>query len=220
VEKTCFAPGPAIVNFTDPTSGLTRYHLTVSEPARHNALAAFRWALALIRSPAVNVRGVIHGLKVFVPRMIRNGSGGHVINTASVGGLQINPLIRNSSYSAGKYSVIGLSEALAAELEEVGIGISVLCPGFVDTTINRSFTRRRQRLRGQAADPATVLPENRKAPGLSPEWVGERALDAVAAKEFFIFTDEEARSRIVDRHHRIMSGFDSIRRYNKPRPDD
>ena len=76
----------------------------------------------------VNVQGVINGIRTLVPRMRKHGEAGHVVNTASIGGLQVNPKLRNGSYAMTKYAIVALSEALALDLEGGAIGASVLCP--------------------------------------------------------------------------------------------
>ncbi len=83
----------------------------------------------------VNLWGVIHGIQAFVPPMIRRRQG-HVINTASLAGLIPFPMV--VPYCATKYAVVGLSEALAAELAPLGIGVTVECPGMVSTELFRS----------------------------------------------------------------------------------
>ncbi len=97
-------------------------------------IAANDWDWAI----GVNVYGVIHGIQTFVPRMRAHGEGGHVVNTASIGGLQVNPSFLTSAYSMTKYAVVALSEALEQELEGSGIGVSVLCPAAVATSIHLS----------------------------------------------------------------------------------
>jgi len=162
----------------------------------------------------VNVQGVINGIRTLVPRMRKHGETGHVINTASIGGLQVNPKLRNGSYAMTKYAIVALSEALALDLEGSAIGASVLCPALVATTLHASSRRRPARLGGpyerQGADAAQAW----QSAGMSPDDVGMRVLDAVARSEFFIFTHEEPRTWIEQRHARILAGFDSIARYN------
>lgn len=93
----------------------------------------------------VNLWGVIHGLHFFVPRMVERGKGGHVVNVSSVAGfLAARTLI---AYSATKFGVFAISEALRPELAPHGIGVSVICPGFIDTPISE-----RARFRGVASD--------------------------------------------------------------------
>ena len=81
----------------------------------------------------INVMGVVHGCRAFVPKMIERGQGGHVVNMASVAG--IVGAYGMSTYCASKFAVVGLSESLRAELRRHGIGVSAVCPGYVDTPI-------------------------------------------------------------------------------------
>jgi NAD(P)-dependent dehydrogenase (short-subunit alcohol dehydrogenase family) len=162
----------------------------------------------------VNVQGVINGISTLVPRMRKHGETGHVINTASIGGLQVNPNLRNGSYAMTKYAIVALSEALALDLEGSAIGASVLCPALVATTLHASSRRRPARLGGPYERQGADAAEAWQSAGLSPDDVGMRVLDAVARSEFFIFTHEEPRAWIEQRHARILAGFDSIARYN------
>src|SRR3984957_14821025 len=162
----------------------------------------------------VNVQGVINGIRILVPRLRRHGEAGHVVNTASIGGLQVNPKLRNGSYVMTKYAIVALSEALALDLEGSAIGASVLCPALVNTTLHASSQRRPARLGGPYERPAAAEAKVRHSAGLAPDDVGRRVLDAVAHSEFFIFTHEEPRKWIEERHARLLAGFDSIARYN------
>jgi NAD(P)-dependent dehydrogenase (short-subunit alcohol dehydrogenase family) len=162
----------------------------------------------------VNVQGVINGIRIMVPRLRRHGEAGHVVNTASIGGLQVNPKLRNGSYVMTKYAIVALSEALALDLEGSAIGASVLCPALVNTTLHASSQRRPARLGGPYERPEAELAKVRHSAGLAPDDVGRRVLDAVANSEFFIFTHEEPREWIEERHARLLAGFDSIARYN------
>jgi NAD(P)-dependent dehydrogenase (short-subunit alcohol dehydrogenase family) len=162
----------------------------------------------------VNIFGVVNGIRALLPRMIAHGEAGHVVNTASIGGLQVNPKLRNGSYAMTKYAVVAASEALALDLEGSNLGVSVLCPALVATTLHASAARRPERLGGPFERPGADAAKAWQSAGLAPDEVGKRVLDAVAAREFFIFTHEEPREWIEARHQRLMSGFDSIERYN------
>ena len=96
-------------------------------PAWELSLEEWDWLFA------VNVRGVVNGIKAFVPAMIASGEPGHVVNTASIGGLL--PYAGIAGYTASKYAVVGLSESLRLDLRAAGapIGVSVLCPGPTET---------------------------------------------------------------------------------------
>jgi NAD(P)-dependent dehydrogenase (short-subunit alcohol dehydrogenase family) len=95
---------------------------------------------------SINVMGVVHGCHFFVPKMVERGTGGHVVNVSSMAGFfATSPL---SAYTATKFAVLGLSEALRAELHPHSIGVTAICPGVINTPITRSA-----RARGSAADP-------------------------------------------------------------------
>ena len=94
----------------------------------------------------VNIHGVINGIRTWVPRMQRHGEAGHIVNTASIGGLQVNSKLRNGSYAMTKYAIVAASEALALDLEGSLLGVSVLCPALVATTLYSSSQRRPARL--------------------------------------------------------------------------
>jgi len=162
----------------------------------------------------VNVFGVINGIRTLVPRMKKHGEAGHIVNTASIGGLQVNPKLRNGSYAMTKYAIVAASEALALDLDESSLGVSVLCPALVATTLHASSQRRPARLGGPYRQPGIDAAKAWQSAGLPPDDVGRRVLDAIARKEFFIFTHEEPRAWIEARHARLLAGFDSIERYN------
>ena len=84
----------------------------------------------------INLKGVVHGCYCFVPRMIAAGHAAHIVNIASMAGYVAGPGM--TAYSATKYGVIGLSEALAGELAEHRIGVTVICPGVINTNITRA----------------------------------------------------------------------------------
>jgi NAD(P)-dependent dehydrogenase (short-subunit alcohol dehydrogenase family) len=81
----------------------------------------------------VNIWGIIHGIRHFVPAIIRHGEEGHVVNTASVAGFQNRRGTNQGPYSMSKYAALSLSEALEQELEGTNVGVSVLCPGPIDS---------------------------------------------------------------------------------------
>jgi len=144
---------------------------------------------------AVNTFGVIHGIRHFVPLIRRHGEGGHVVNTASIGGLQVNREFRLGPYAATKYAVVALSEALEQDLEGSGIGVSVLCPGSVATRIAESSRRPNAALRAAVAT------------GQTPDAVAERVLRAIRDREFYIFTHPELKPKLEVRFRRILQSF-------------
>jgi NAD(P)-dependent dehydrogenase (short-subunit alcohol dehydrogenase family) len=81
----------------------------------------------------VNVMGVVHGIHMFLPRMLEQKTPGHIVNTASGAGLFANPGM--GPYCMSKHAIVGLSQVLAAELYGTPIGVTILCPGIVNTSI-------------------------------------------------------------------------------------
>src|SRR5207248_1074666 len=77
----------------------------------------------------VNIWGIIHGIRHFVPAILKHGEEGHIVNTASVAGFQNRRGTNQGPYSMSKYAALSLSEALAYELDGTNIGVTVLCPG-------------------------------------------------------------------------------------------
>ena len=151
---------------------------------------------------AINLTGVYNGVHSFLHGM-RDAGGGHIVNTASAAGLVGLPTL--APYAASKFGVVGLSEALRAELTDSGIGVSVLCPASVRTRI-------RQTSRVVGGLPDTERSQDIGAfsatAGMEPYEVGRRVLDAVAANELYIITHPEQRGLVIDRHERLLHGFD------------
>ncbi|MGH6924982.1 MAG: SDR family NAD(P)-dependent oxidoreductase [Propylenella sp.] len=156
----------------------------------------------------VNIYGVIHGIQTFVQRIRAHGEGGHIVNTASIGGLQVNPNFHTSAYSMTKYAVVALSEALEQELEGSSIGVSVLCPAAVNTSIHLSGRSRPERLGGPTLRPENHFMGDIIKDGWAPDEVGVRVVEAILENEFFVFAQTEPREWIEKRHRRILAAFD------------
>lgn len=153
----------------------------------------------------VNLWGVVYGLQAFVPLIQSHGEGGHVVNTASMAGM-VN--FRGSGpYNATKFAVVSLSETLMEEHKKDNLGVSVLCPGAVDTKIAESGRNRQGRYGGidssVNAPMAALLPD-----ALDPNIVGRQVLEAIRDDQPYIFTDPTLRRHIAERFRRLNAGFD------------
>jgi NAD(P)-dependent dehydrogenase (short-subunit alcohol dehydrogenase family) len=159
----------------------------------------------------VNVWGVIHGIRHFVPAIRKHGEEGHIVNTASVAGVQNRRGTNQGPYSMSKYAVLSLSEALEHELEGSNVSVSVLCPGPINTNIARGARNRPAHLGGpqiRATDEA-VLAERLATTGLDPKIVGERVVDAIRTKTFYAFVSAVPADVIRARHRRIEEALSS-----------
>lgn len=157
----------------------------------------------------VNIRSIAYSIHHLLPRMLRHGQPGYFINTASIGGLQVNPAWRTGAYSMTKYAVVAMSEGLAQENRDSAIRVLVLCPSAVATGLGDS-TSRPARLGGATQRPEQAfLAETIQQHGASPDLVARRILSAMEnPEEFFIFTDSSARPVIEARHQRIQQAFE------------
>jgi len=143
----------------------------------------------------VNLWGVIHGIRTFLPIMLEHGEDGHIVNTASVAGLISGPF--QIPYNVSKYGVVGLSEGLHRELALIGarIRVSVLCPGFVATRIMESERNRPAELPvpplGEAEIGYVEMMRRRIGDGLAPAEVARRVFEAISDERFYIITDPD-----------------------------
>ena len=165
----------------------------------------WRWVLD------VNLMGVLHGVRTFLPHIRAHGEGGHIVNTASMAGL--NSGLGFSPYSASKFAVVNMSEGLAVELAPTDIGVTVLCPGFVRTRISESSRNRQERYGptpvpapgSHAARLAATLAELSKT-GLTPFAVARRVVTAIRQNELYVFTHagSQWRSELAQRFNKIL----------------
>ena len=157
----------------------------------------------------VNVKGVINGIRTFVPMIRSHGLGGHVVNTGSVSSLFVREGRNQGAYAMTKYAVLALSEALEQELKGSGIGVSILCPGGVNTSIFDSAATRPDRFGGSYRRPQQeALKSAFAAEMLAPEVVGRRVLQAIQDNEFYILTHTGERDIITARLDRMKAAFD------------
>jgi len=163
----------------------------------------------------VNLWGVVHTVRSFVPRMLEQGIDGHVVVTSSMAGLLCSPF--SGPYQTSKFAAFGLAESLAHDLAATGapIGVSVLCPGAVRTQIGTSDRNRPDELgHPQAEDTAFVDDALREitATGLEPPEVADKVLAAVQADEFLVLTH--------DIGHRVTRHTDDLLTGSLPRMAD
>ena len=171
--------------------------------------ASWDWTLG------VNLMSVVWGFEIFGPLIERHGEGGQIVSTASIAGLSaaVNP-----SYNVTKYGVVALSEGLRATLALRGIGVSVLCPGFIRTQIMDSQRNLPSRFgtievmnEGETAAHFVQVAREAIANGIDPRYVGELVREGIEGDWPYIFTDTAFEPVIAERFAAITAGFDRIR---------
>lgn len=169
-----------------------------------NSLKDWRWIVD------INLMGVVYGCEIFTPLLKAHGEGGHIINTASVAGHVAMPGM--GPYHATKFAVVGYSESIRQDLEGSKIGVSVLCPGWVQTEIHLSGKNSPSNAgadvdldKNDRFGEIAELIEN----GLEPEKVGEWVCDSIAANRQYIFTHPDMRPVFEMRYQAIQADYDA-----------
>ena len=177
-----------------------------SRPIWEHTLADWEWVLG------VNLWGVIHGIRAFVPRMLAQGDECHIVNTASILGLVGGR--GEGIYKVSKHGVVVLSETLADELaqKKANIQVHVLCPGWVRTGILDSGRNRPDALQNSAEktrphEPLIGGSRNARAEiesGMSPTEVADHVYNAIQSGTFYIHTHPEHKTSVRSRMERIL----------------
>ncbi|GAA5265427.1 hypothetical protein ACOSOMT5_P1852 [Acidiphilium sp. MT5] len=171
-----------------------------------NTVADWEWVLG------VNLWGVIHGVRCFVPRMIASGDEGHIVNTASVAGLLSAQTM--GVYNVSKHGVVTLSETLFQDLRIAGskLGVTVLCPAFVDTGIKDAGRNRPEALRNTAPPTASQIAaeaQSRKAVTsgrITAAEVAAKTFAAIEANQFYCLTHQRIMGAVQQRLEDIVQG--------------
>ena len=165
-------------------------------------LEDWRWVLG------VNLWGVVHGIRSFVPRMIASGEPGHVVSTASGAGLV--SLSGTACYNVSKHAVVTLSETMAQELAARGaaIRVSVLCPGPINTGITRSDRNRPSELGTSRETRTDEKLREMLEHGMDPDQVGRIVVEGIRCDRFYILTHEDLRTGVERRMRVILDDGD------------
>lgn len=158
----------------------------------------------------INLYGVIHGIRAFLPIMQEQGEG-HIVNTASMAGLVAMP--GAAPYNVTKHGVVALSEGLFIELKSTAspVGVSVLCPGFVRTELmdKMSWADRLGAQPAASSNPVSQFMDQMLRDGvengISPADVARRVVDAIRAEQFWILTHDDFADAPVERMRRAVT---------------
>ena len=156
----------------------------------------FKWVMD------VNVGGVWNGCHVFGKRFIEQGSPAHIINTGSENSIGIpNPNI--APYTASKHAILAISDVLREELPDF-IGVSILCPGVINTSLGTAVNHRPTEYGGVSE----IYEGGDLSSGMNPNDIAEHTLDAILRSDFYIFTHPHVREFADIRHKEISKTFD------------
>ena len=177
--------------------------IVVAGPLAQMTHEDWRWTID------IDLWGSIHAVEAFLPRLLEQGTGGHIAFTASFAGLVPNAGL--GTYCVAKYGVVGLAETLAREVKDNGIGVSVLCPMVVETKLISNSERIRGADYGLAATPdvtGSLGPLPAQDDSLGVEDVARLTADAILANRLYILPHEAARASVKRRFERIDRTFD------------
>ncbi len=175
--------------------------IVVAGPIASMTHEDWRWVID------IDLWGSIHAVEAFLPRLLEQGTGGHIAFTASFAGLVPNAGL--ATYGVAKYGVVGLAEALAREVKANGIGVSVLCPMVVETKLVSNSERIRGADYGLTSSPEEAigsLPTQDE--GVTVDDVARLTADAIVANRLYVLPHEAARASIRRRFERIDRTFD------------
>jgi NAD(P)-dependent dehydrogenase (short-subunit alcohol dehydrogenase family) len=180
--------------------------VNIIRPIHEATFEDFDWLIS------VNLGGTVNGVLTFLPCIKAHGEGGHIINTSSVAGIITGP--GTAIYSATKFAIRGMSEALRYDLAPHGIGVSVICPGTVSTRLYESEDNRQERFMGEVNDAVEasragtgelfrrVLPL-----GKDPMEVAERTLKGVRENSLYIMTHVEVEIDIREAYEEMLDAL-------------
>ena len=152
----------------------------------------------------VNVGGVINGLVTVLPRILKHGEGGHIVSTSSTNGIAATGV--SITYCTSKFAVAGMMEALATELQNTNVGVSVLVPGPTMTDLGKSSSENRPAHLRNESQPPPPGPQRPRDPvvWMDPTETGERVVRGIKNNDLFIMTHPEFKAGYSARHQAIM----------------
>ncbi len=158
------------------------------------------WALSVM------IGGVVNGIQIFLPRILKHGEGGHIVTTSSMSG--VLPPRQSAIYATAKAGVVAMCEAMRGELAEDNIGVSAFCPGPVATNISEVGRMRPRNYDTGYAEKERELAARPNSPNwMSSEECGERVLRGIRRNDLYIFTHREFKEGMAEKMETILASF-------------
>lgn len=194
------AAGLGGINIVCANAGVTGF----LGPLQQGSDADWNWIID------VNIKGTVNTIQATLPYLLQNPNDGHIVITSSISGLRVhNPSRGQGMYNTTKFAMVGLAEALALDLAPQGIGVSVLCPGVVNTDISNAGRNRQAKYGGACvtAGEDFVLAKAARS-GTDPLVFGRWVVKAIERNQLFVITHPQDRNQVEARHARILQAFD------------
>jgi NAD(P)-dependent dehydrogenase (short-subunit alcohol dehydrogenase family) len=158
------------------------------------------WALNVM------IGGVVNGIQIFLPCILKHGEGGHIVTTSSMSG--VLPPLQSAIYTTAKAGVVGMCEAMRGELAADNIGVSAFCPGPVATNIGQIGQLRPKSFQTGYAEKEKELAARPNSPNwMSIEECGERVLRGILRNDLYIFTHREFKEGMAEKMEAILASF-------------
>jgi NAD(P)-dependent dehydrogenase (short-subunit alcohol dehydrogenase family) len=174
----------------------------VGGPVKQSTFNDWDWGIGVM------ITGVINGIVTLLPYLLKHGEGGHVLSTSSMSA--VIPIPKAAIYTTAKAAMIGMAESMRAELAPDNIGVSVFCPGPVQSNIHQSARTRPDKYRNDSG----LLERERQLAErpVNPLWMdnyecGRRVLDGIRRNDLYIFTHPEFAPGAREHYEAILSSF-------------
>lgn len=154
----------------------------------------------------VNLGGVVNGIMSFLPHLLRQNEGGHIVSTSSMAGLL--PSVGNFIYATSKYAIRGLGDSLRLSLAPHGIGVSTLYPGLTRSRMLLAEHNRQARFgTGEMADQPVAAEGPMADAGMDPREMGEMVVEAIVTNRGHILTHGEFRDEVAEHCEELLAAF-------------
>ena len=157
----------------------------------------------------VNIKGSVYTVQACIPYLLEDPNNAHIVITSSISGLRVyEPSRGQGMYNTTKFAMVGFGEALHVDLAPKGVGVSILCPGVVNTDISNSLRNRPERYGGAVSISANHDLAKAAASGTDPFQFGRWVVKAVEENRLFVITHPQDRELVAARHDGILKAFD------------